>query len=145
MIIRFVRLGWWEQIWRADGRTRTSICQCFLEDDEELERIKAAFESREMDSRQLKEFVIETLWSVMSKLQKRRAMVTDEEVTKFMDGTRVLRLSVDTSGLSLLSSRIPPTLPTSRQSTSTIPHPIASIEAVIIDCSDYCDLSDEIA
>lgn len=56
----------------------------FLEDDEELERIKRAYESGEMLSGELKAICIEQLQIYVKAFQKERAKVTDAIVADFM-------------------------------------------------------------
>jgi tryptophanyl-tRNA synthetase len=56
----------------------------FLEDDEELERIKKAYRSGEMLTGELKARCIEELQTYVKGFQERRAAVTDELVKEFM-------------------------------------------------------------
>lgn len=56
----------------------------FLEDDEELARIKKAYESGEMLTGELKALCIKELQAFVKDFQERRAKVTDEVITEFM-------------------------------------------------------------
>jgi hypothetical protein len=65
----------------------------FLEDDISLKDIHNAYESGQISSKELKDIAISELWKFMQKFQERRAKVTEEEISIFMDGNRALRLS----------------------------------------------------
>lgn len=56
----------------------------FLEDDDELERIRKSYESGEMLTGQLKKITIEVVQKIVAEHQRRRADVTDEIVKIFM-------------------------------------------------------------
>ncbi|KAI5303961.1 hypothetical protein KEM56_007013 [Ascosphaera pollenicola] len=56
----------------------------FLEDDEELARIKKAYESGEMLTGELKALCIKELQAFVKGFQERRATVTEEVITEFM-------------------------------------------------------------
>lgn len=57
----------------------------FVDDDEELERIRAAYTSGEMLTGELKKICIETLQKFVLGFQERRSKVTHEIVRQFMD------------------------------------------------------------
>lgn len=57
----------------------------FLEDDEELERIKVAYEKGEMLTGELKAICIKELQVYVAAFQERRAKVDDEAVKLFME------------------------------------------------------------
>jgi len=56
----------------------------FLEDDEELKKVKEKYSSGEMLTGELKKLLIETITPIIQTHQERRAAVTDEVVDKFM-------------------------------------------------------------
>jgi tryptophanyl-tRNA synthetase len=56
----------------------------FLEDDDELERIRAAYEKGEMLTGELKQICIAELQKYVKEFQERRAQVTDEIVAEYM-------------------------------------------------------------
>jgi tryptophanyl-tRNA synthetase len=56
----------------------------FLEDDDELERIRIAYENGEMLTGELKAICIKELQKYVAAFQERRAKVTDETVKQFM-------------------------------------------------------------
>lgn len=56
----------------------------FLEDDEELERIRASYEKGEMLTGEMKQRCIAELQEYVKGFQERRAKVTDEIVAEFM-------------------------------------------------------------
>ncbi|KAF4167700.1 hypothetical protein CNMCM6936_004545 [Aspergillus lentulus] len=56
----------------------------FMEDDEELERIRVAYEKGEMLTGEVKQKCIAELQSYVQAFQERRAQVTDEIVAEFM-------------------------------------------------------------
>ncbi|KAK0635748.1 hypothetical protein B0T17DRAFT_612569 [Bombardia bombarda] len=62
----------------------------FLEDDEELERIRVSYESGELLTGDLKAICIKELQTYVAAFQERRAKVDDEQVALFM-GTRPLK------------------------------------------------------
>ena len=62
----------------------------FLEDDEELEKIRVAYESGEMLTGELKAICIKELQTYVAAFQERRANVDDEAVKMFME-TRPLK------------------------------------------------------
>ena len=62
----------------------------FLEDDEELERIKGEYEKGEMLTGELKAICIRELQTYVAAFQERRAKVSDETVKEFME-TRPLK------------------------------------------------------
>lgn len=62
----------------------------FLEDDEELERIRVAYEKGEMLTGELKAICIKELQKYVAGFQERRAKVNDDTVKLFM-GTRPLK------------------------------------------------------
>ncbi|KAJ4302213.1 tryptophan--tRNA ligase [Collariella sp. IMI 366227] len=62
----------------------------FLEDDDELERIRVAYEKGEMLTGELKAICIKELQTYVAAFQERRAKVDDEAVKLFM-GTRPLK------------------------------------------------------
>ena len=57
----------------------------FLEDDEELERIRKAYEKGDMLTGQLKAICIKELQTYVASFQERRQKVDDEAVRQFMD------------------------------------------------------------
>lgn len=57
----------------------------FVEDDEELERIRASYKKGDMLTGELKKICIETLQKFVVGFQERRAKVTHEVVRQFMD------------------------------------------------------------
>ena len=57
----------------------------FLEDDEELEKIRVAYETGEMLTGELKAICIKELQKYVSAFQERRAKVEDETVKLFME------------------------------------------------------------
>lgn len=62
----------------------------FLEDDDELEKIRVAYESGEMLTGELKAICIKELQTYVAAFQERRAKVDDEAVKLFME-TRPLK------------------------------------------------------
>ncbi|KAL0482655.1 tryptophanyl tRS [Acrasis kona] len=56
----------------------------FMEDDEELERIRVAYSTGKMLTGEIKKILIEVLQKIVKQHQERRALVTDEMVKKFM-------------------------------------------------------------
>jgi tryptophanyl-tRNA synthetase len=56
----------------------------FMEDDEELERIRVAYEKGEMLTGEVKQKCIAELQAYVQAFQERRAQVTDEIVAEFM-------------------------------------------------------------
>lgn len=56
----------------------------FLEDDEELERIKNDYTSGALLTGELKKILIDTLTPIITKHQERRAKITEEELKQFM-------------------------------------------------------------
>ncbi|KXS14845.1 Tryptophanyl-tRNA synthetase, cytoplasmic [Gonapodya prolifera JEL478] len=60
----------------------------FLEDDEELERIRVAYRSGAMLTGELKKLCAEEVGKVVQDFQERRKKVTDDIVRKFMDSSR---------------------------------------------------------
>jgi tryptophanyl-tRNA synthetase len=56
----------------------------FLEDDEELEKIRVSYESGELLTGELKAICIKELQAYVAAFQERRAKVDDEAVTLFM-------------------------------------------------------------
>lgn len=65
----------------------------FLEDDEELMKIQMAYESSEISNTAVKDAAISEIWKFIQTFQERRANITEEEVSIFMDGNRPLRLA----------------------------------------------------
>jgi tryptophanyl-tRNA synthetase len=57
----------------------------FLEDDVRLEEIRAQYGKGVMMTSEVKKELINVLTKVITEHQKRRALVTDEEVKKFME------------------------------------------------------------
>lgn len=56
----------------------------FLEDDEKLEQIKNAYVNREMSADEIKKICIECLQPIVGEHQKKRNLISDETIEKFM-------------------------------------------------------------
>lgn len=59
------------------------LLRYFLEDDEEVERIRKAYSSGEMLSGEIKKIAIETIQKIVGEIQEARSKVTDETVKQF--------------------------------------------------------------
>jgi tryptophanyl-tRNA synthetase len=57
----------------------------FLDDDDELERIRTEFESGKMETSEIKKILIKILQNLLKEIQERRKNITDDDVKKFMD------------------------------------------------------------
>jgi tryptophanyl-tRNA synthetase len=70
------------------GNTDTDVSyqllKFFLEDDEELEKIRIAYSTGEMLSGEIKKHAIECLQPIVAEHQERRKLVTDQVVEQFM-------------------------------------------------------------
>ena len=70
------------------GRTEVDIpyqyLKFFLEDDEELERIRVAYEKGEMETSEIKAICIRELQTYVAAFRERRKKVTDETLATFM-------------------------------------------------------------
>lgn len=70
------------------GRTDVDIpfqyLRFFLEDDEELERIRTAYEKGEMETSEIKAICTRELQEYVSAFRERRKLVTDEVRTEFL-------------------------------------------------------------
>jgi tryptophanyl-tRNA synthetase len=86
------------------GRTEVDIpyqyLKFFLEDDEELERIRAAYEKGEMETSEIKAICTRELTTYVGAFRERRKTITDETVAEYMraralefQGTQSLGLS----------------------------------------------------
>ncbi|ORZ03538.1 hypothetical protein BCR43DRAFT_483535 [Syncephalastrum racemosum] len=64
----------------------------FLEDDEELERIRQAYKSGEMMTGELKKRCIEVLQKVVADFQAKKKSLTDDIVKQYMDPTRKIEV-----------------------------------------------------
>jgi len=71
------------------GRTNVDVSyqylRFFLEDEDELERIKQAYETGQMSTSELKKKCGDMLADLIGKHQEARKGVTDEVLSKFMD------------------------------------------------------------
>lgn len=56
----------------------------FLPDDNELERIRIAYQKGELLSGEIKKIAIETLQPIVADIQEKRKLVTDEMLNQFM-------------------------------------------------------------
>lgn len=70
---------------RTDVDVSFQYLRFFLEDDEELERIRASYESGELLTGELKAICIKELQKYVAEFQERRAKVDDEQVKLFME------------------------------------------------------------
>lgn len=59
------------------------LLKYFLEDDEEVERIRKSYSSGEMLSGEIKKIAIETIQKIITDIQEARKNVTDETVKLF--------------------------------------------------------------
>lgn len=62
----------------------------FLEDDDEIERIRAAYESGEMLTGEMKKKCIDVMQEYVAGFQERRAKVTDEVLKAYMTPRRLI-------------------------------------------------------
>lgn len=66
----------------------------FLEDDEELQKIRESYKSGELMTGELKKICIELLQKFVGDFQERKSKITPETIAYYMDSTRKIDSSM---------------------------------------------------